>query len=149
MTSRPLDNLARIGTLDPVPPSRELGLRMLEAARGRLKDASFPQNSNETRFECAYNAIRMVADVGLLLNGYRTSTSKGGHHQLAIQNLVHTLGVETEIVRLLDGLRKQRHLADYDGDPVTAAARDECIRQASALVERLELRLRREGWLAE
>jgi hypothetical protein len=149
MTSTLLDNLARIGQLDPVPPSKEPALRVLEAARGRLKDASFQQNSNETRFDCAYTTIRMVADIGLLLHGYRTSTSKPGHHQLAIQTLVHTLGVEAQTVQLLDGLRKQRNLADYDGDLVTAAARDECIRQATALVEKLELRLRREGWLAE
>ncbi|MBI3157773.1 MAG: hypothetical protein HYZ20_20545 [Burkholderiales bacterium] len=147
MPSTPLANLARIGQLDQVPPSKELGLRMLEAARGRLKDASFQQNSTETRFDCAYTTIRMVADVALLLNGYRTSTSKPGHHQLAIQTLVHTLGVAAPTVHLLDGLRKQRNLADYDGDFVTSAALVECVRQAAAMLATLESRLRQEGWL--
>jgi hypothetical protein len=30
-------------------------------------------------------------------------------------------------------MRKQRNLADYGGDMVTAAARDKCIRQAVAI----------------
>jgi hypothetical protein len=147
MTSTHLANLAKIRKLDPVPPSKELGLRMLGAARARLRDASFTQISNETRFESAYTAIRTVADIGLLMVGYRTSTSSPGHHQTAIECLVHTLDVEAQTVYLLDGLRKQRNLADYDGDPVTAGALNECIRQASALVSRLEDRLRQEGWL--
>ena len=147
MTSTHLANLERIRKLDPIPPSRESALRMLEAARARLRDASFTQISNETRFDSAYTAIRAVADVGLSMEGYRASTSSPGHHQTAIGCLVHTLNVEAQTVSLLDGLRKQRNLADYDGDPVTTSALIECIRQATALIERLEDRLRREGWL--
>jgi hypothetical protein len=147
MTSGNLDNLAKAGLLDRVPAAPEVALRMFESARGRLRDASFPQNSNETRFECAYMAIRTAADVGLLLAGYRTSTSKPGHHQTAIQTLPLTLGLDPATVRLLDGMRKQRNLADYDGDMVTAAARDECIRQATALLDTLRERLRLAGWL--
>lgn len=111
---------------------------MLLSAKQRLRDAEFTQNSPETRFDCAYTAIRVVADIGLHLNGFRTSTSKPGHHQTAVQCLSHTLGVDAATVRILDGLRKQRNLSDYDGEMVTDAALQECLRQAQAIVTRVD-----------
>jgi hypothetical protein len=141
MTSTALANLVRIGQLDEVPPSPDLVARMLSAARQQLKDAAVVQLSNETRFDCAYNAIRAVADVALLLNGYRTSASKPGHHQTAIQTLEHTLAVDANTVRILDGLRRQRAGSVDEGEPVTNAALEECLRQAHALLRRLEITL--------
>jgi hypothetical protein len=138
MTSTNLSNLARIGLLDPVPFSKELVARMMAAVQQRLRDAEFAQNSNETRFDCAYTALRTMADIGLHLKGYRTSTSKPGHHQTAIQCLAHTVGVEESVVRILDSLRKQRNVTDYEGDLVTAAALRECLIQAHALLERIK-----------
>jgi hypothetical protein len=149
MGAEHLRNQARAGLLDAVPVSMELGLRMLHAARTRLADAALTQASNETRFDCAYTAIRVLADLGLLLNGFRTSTSRPGHHMAALQNLKHTLGVDDSTVRVLDSLRKQRNLAGYDGDLVTAAALAECMTQARALLLRVEKRLEEEGWLGE
>ncbi len=35
---------------------------------------------------------------------------------------------------MLDALRKQRNLNDYEGDPVTDAAVSECLTQAEALL---------------
>ena len=135
MTSTNLLNLAKIGLLDPVPLSAELVKRMLASATQRLRDAELVQNSDETRFDCAYTTIRVVADMGLHLNGFRTSTSKPGHHQTAVQCLEHTLGVSVATVRVLDGLRKQRNLTDYDGELVTQAALQECLHQAQALLQ--------------
>lgn len=138
MTSINLQNLAKIGQLDPAPLSVNLVKRMLATARQRLRDAEFTQNSDETRFDCAYTTIRAAADIGLHLNGFRTSTSKPGHHQTAVQCLAHTLGVDAATVRVLDGLRKQRNLADYDGELVTDAALQECLYQARAMLIRIE-----------
>ena len=76
MSSEPLANLERIGLLDPVPFSAVLLQKMLNVAQSRLEDAIRLDNSMETRFDCAYTAIRAVADVALLKRGYRTSTSK-------------------------------------------------------------------------
>lgn len=135
MTSTNLLNLAKIGLLDPVPLSAELLKRMLASATQRLRDAELTQNSDETRFDCAYTTIRVVADMGLHLSGFRTSTSKPGHHQTAVQCLEHTLGVSVATVRVLDGLRKQRNLTDYDGELVTQAALQECLHQAQALLQ--------------
>ena len=49
MTLEYLRNQAKAGLLDEVPASRELGLRMLQTARTRLKDAGIAQASSETR----------------------------------------------------------------------------------------------------
>lgn len=130
-----LENLARIGQLDKVPFSSELMARMLATARSRLIDAQRSDNSAETRFDCAYTAIRAIADAASLAHGYRTSTSKPGHHQTTIQCLSHTLGVSVGVVRVLDALRKQRNLSDYDGESITDQALVECIEQALRLQE--------------
>lgn len=148
MTSEYLQNQVKAGLLDPVPASRDLGLRILETARTRLKDAGIAEASNETRFDCAYTCVRALADLGLRLHGLRTS-SRPGHHMAAIQNLKHTLGVDDATIRILDGLRKQRNLAGYDGDLVTGSALAECIKQASALLDKVEHRLRQEGWTTD
>lgn len=146
MTLEFLRNQAKAGLLDEVPASRELGLRMLQTARTRLKDAGIAQASSETRFDCAYTCIRAVGDLGLLLHGFRTS-SRPGHHMASIQNLKHTLGVDDATVRVLDSLRKQRNLAGYEGDLVTQAALAECLKQAAMLLARAEQRLWEEGWI--
>jgi hypothetical protein len=134
MSSEQLDNLLRIGQLDAVPPSPELRARLLQAAQTRLADATRRQNSLETRFDCAYTAIRAIADAALLAQGYRTSSSKPGHHQTSLQCLSHTLGVNADVIRVLDGLRRQRNLSDYDGEPITQALLDECLKQAQNLL---------------
>lgn len=138
MNSTNLLNLVRIGQLDQVPYSADMIKRMLASAKQRLRDADLVQNSHETRFDCAYTTIRTIADIALHLEGFRTSTSKPGHHQTAIQCLAHTLGVDAIGVRMLDGLRKQRNLSDYDGEPVTDAALQECLNQATSLLRRIE-----------
>ncbi len=44
------------------------------------------------------------------------------------------MGLPNDIVIVLDALRKQRNLNDYEGDPVSNAAVRECITQAEALL---------------
>ena len=133
MPEEELNNLARIGMLDRVPFSAALLQKMLATAHTRLQDAQRTDNSTETRFDCAYTAIRAVADAALHAHGWRTSTSKPGHHQTTLQCLTHTLGVSPATVRVLDALRKQRNLSDYDGEMITDQALQECLQQADAL----------------
>lgn len=141
MPEEELNNLARIGLLDKVPFSADLLHKMLATARTRLQDAQRGDNSLETRFDCAYTAIRAVADAALLTQGWRTATSKPGHHQTTIGCQVHTLGVSPATVRVLDALRKQRNLSDYDGELVTDQALHECLQQAAALIHLAEQQL--------
>ena len=141
MPEQELANLARIGMLDSVPFSAALLHKMLATARTRLQDAQRTDNSTETRFDCAYTAIRAVADAALHAQGWRTSTSKPGHHQTTLQCLTHTLGISPATVRVLDALRKQRNLSDYDGDLVTEQALRECLQQAQTLCQLAEQKL--------
>ena len=134
MPEEELNNLARIGMLDKVPFSAALLQKMLATAHTRLQDAQRTDNSTETRFDCAYTAIRAVADAALHAQGWRTSTSKPGHHQTTIGCLVHTLGVSPATVRVLDALRKQRNLSDYEGDPISDGALASCLEEASKLL---------------
>lgn len=74
-----------------------------------------------------------LAMLALYANGYRTLTSRPGHHQTAIQSLTLTVGLAPEQVRVLDALRKQRNRADYSGDIVPEATVAECLRSATEL----------------
>ena len=42
---------------------------------------------------------------------------------------------------VLDGLRKQRNLSDYDGEPVSQALLSECVEQAQRLLALAQTRL--------
>ncbi|MFM9882960.1 MAG: hypothetical protein ACKVQT_08030 [Burkholderiales bacterium] len=83
----------------------------------------------------------MLADASLHAHGYRTLTSKPGHHQTAIQTLSLTLGVEAKTIVRLDTLRKQRNLTEYAGDTIPEVTVSECRSQAEALY------LMATGWL--
>lgn len=127
-----LQNLVGL-SLETVTPSKQTIHRLLEGAARHIADAKVKVVSAETRFGSAYTAVRMLADVGLHAHGYRTLTSKPGHHQTAIQTLPLTLGLEPPVIVRLDALRKQRNLTEYTGDRVPEATVAECLLQAEAL----------------
>lgn len=112
--------------------------RLLEAARRSLADAQLDGISPEGRFDMAYKSIMQAANAALQANGYRTLTSKPGHHQVMIQSLPRTIGLETSTMVILDGLRKQRNGADYSGEPIGAVVAKESIQLAEQLLERVE-----------
>lgn len=116
--------------------------RLLEAADRSLNDARLPSLSNEGRFDMAYKAIMQAANAALQANGYRTLTSKPGHHQTMIQSLPRTIGLEPTTMVLLDTLRKQRNVIDYSGDAVSASMAEEAVTQAAQLLARVECWLR-------
>lgn len=136
-----LQNLLGI-SLDAVQPAREQVVKLLSAARRNLHDAQIAELSNENRFDAAYKAIMQLAMLALHANGYRTLTSRPGHHQTAIQTLPETIGLEKPRMIVLDALRKQRNLADYSGDIVPDAAVNECISSAQMLLMAVERWLR-------
>lgn len=111
--------------------------RLLEAAARSLADARLPGISPEGRFDMAYKAIMQAANVALQANGYRTLTSKPGHHQTMIQSLPHSIGLDRPTMVLLDTLRKQRNVIDYSGDVVSASMAGEAQAQAEQLLQRV------------
>ena len=87
-----LQNLVGV-SLDAIAPSRDTVTRLRSAAKRQIADAQVAGVSAETRFSSAYTAIRMLADLALNAHGYRTLTSRPGHHQTAIQTLPLTLEI--------------------------------------------------------
>ncbi len=128
-----LQNLLAIQRLQTFEATAEGVQRLLAAAARNLADARLAALSADNRFDAAYKTIMQCAMIGLWAQGYRTSTSQPGHHQTALQALPLTLGLDKDTVIVLDALRKQRNLGDYEGNPVTDAAVAECLKQAEAL----------------
>jgi hypothetical protein len=137
-----LQNLVGI-SLEQVTPVKETVKRLLDAAARHIAEAKVQAISAETRFSSAYTAIRMLADVGFHAHGYRTLTSRPGHHQTAIQTLPTTLRIDSRTLVRLDHLRKQRNLTEYTGDLIPESAVTECLAQARSLYAVTH------GWLKE
>lgn len=135
-----LKNLLGI-SLDAVTPDNALIGKLLAAAERNIADAQLPGLSVENRFDAAYKAIMQLSMVALNANGYRTQTSKPGHHQTAIQTLSLSVRLPQAKVIVLDALPKQRHLSDYSGDLVPESAAAECLSNA------VELHTHVRGWL--
>jgi hypothetical protein len=129
-----LQNLLAIQRLQTFEPTAEGVQRLLAAAARNLADAKLAALSADNRFDAAYKTLMQCAMIGLWANGYRTSTSQPGHHQTALQALPLTMGLDKDTVIVLDALRKQRNLGDYEGNPVTDAAVAECLKRAEALL---------------
>lgn len=117
--------------------------RLLEAANRSLADSQLAGISAEGRFDMAYKAIMQSSNAALQASGYRTLTSKPGHHQTMLQTLPKTVGLDREAVIVLDSLRKQRNVIDYSGDVVSASMAEAAQTQAQQLLQRVE------AWLAE
>ena len=135
-----LKNLLGI-SLDGITADKAHVAKLIAAAERNIADAQLQGLSTENRFDAAYKAIMQLATVALNAHGYRTLTSKPGHHQTAIQTLPLTVGLPRPKVIVLDALRKQRNLADYSGDLVPEAIAAECLANAK------ELRAHVRGWL--
>lgn len=116
--------------------------KLLAAARRNLADAQIVEVSPDNRFDAAYKCVMQCAMLGLWANGYRTSTGQPGHHQTAIQCLGHTMGVSKDDVIVLDALRRQRNITDYEGDPVSNATLAACLEEAAKLLTLTERWLR-------
>jgi hypothetical protein len=129
-----LENLLEIGSLDKAEPRRDDIQRLLAAAERNLNDAGVTDISDENRFDAAYKCVMQCAIAGLLAHGYRTSTSKPGHHQTAIQSLPTTIGLDKVTMVELDELRKLRNCDDYEGDPIMPSAVEEAQAHAKALL---------------
>jgi len=131
MTLENLLAIHRLQAFDATPGGVQ---RLLVSAERNLADARLAGLSADNRFDAAYKTIMQCAMIGLWAKGFRTATSQPGHHQTALQTLPKTLGLAADTVIVLDALRKQRNLNDYEGDPVTDAAVAECLAQAEALI---------------
>lgn len=137
-----LQNLLAIRQLQEYSADPAAVRKLLDAARRNLADARVTEISADNRFDAAYKCLMQCAMLGLWANGYRTSTSKPGHHQTAIQCLGHTMGVPNDDVIVLDALRRQRNISDCEGDPVSEATLSAGLDEARKLLAHTERWLR-------
>jgi len=128
--------------LEKITPHQATIKRLLAAAQRNIVDSKVTAVSAENRFDSGYKAIMQIANAALQANGYRTLTSKPGHHYTMIQVLPETIGIDSETVIMLDAMRKQRNIADYFGDIIPESAVKECINQAEKLLKNFK------NWLA-
>ena len=129
-----LQNLLGINRLQAHHAEAAAVQKLLASARRNLADAHVAGISTDNRFDAAYKTIMQCAMLGLWANGYRTATSQPGHHQTAIQCLALTMGVAKDDVIVLDSLRRQRNVTDYEGDPVSEATLAACLEEAGKLL---------------
>lgn len=137
-----LDNLVGV-SLERVEPDVSVIRRLIAAAERNIADSHIVEVSSENRFDAAYKAIMQLSNTALQANGFRTLTSKPGHHMTMIQVLSQTIGLDKQTVIVLDALRKQRNVADYSGDVIPASAVDECVKHAEKLLHDVT------GWLKD
>ena len=121
-------------TLEKINPDASVIKRLLSSAERNIADSHVTEISAENRFDVAYKAIMQLANAALQANGYRTLTSKPGHHMTMIQVLSQTVALDKQTVIVLDMLRKQRNVADYSGDIVPVSSVNECVLQAENLL---------------
>ena len=127
-----LDNLVGI-SLERITIDAAVIGRLLSAANRNIADAHVTEISSENQFDAAYKAIMQMANLALQANGYRTLTSKPGHHMTMIQLLSQTIGLDKQTVIALDALRKQRNAADYTGGIIPPSLVEECVAHAEDL----------------
>ena len=124
-------------SLQEITPDPAMISRLLASAARNLSDAAVTAISLENRFDAAYKSLLQSANAALQANGYRTLTSKPGHHQTMLQLLPKKAGVDRETLIVLDALRRQRNVVDYSGDLVPQSAVSECVAQAEYLIKQV------------
>jgi hypothetical protein len=108
----PLENLSGPGKAlagEPADAKEFAGLK--RSGLVRLKDAENPANSLDSRFDLAYNAAHALSLAALRWHGYRPSK-----RYIVFQALPHTLGVASEVWRVLSKCHDLRNLGEYEGD---------------------------------
>jgi hypothetical protein len=130
-----LENLLKTGQLEVHTTDAGQLAKLLEAAKRSLADANEVVISNESRLDVAYKAIIQICMAVLWANGYRPSKNKPGHHQIMIQSLVSSIGLDNDEMRLLDTFRVKRNMIDYTGQDVDEGSVDACIKAAERLFQ--------------
>lgn len=133
-----LENLLSTGQLKEHTTTTEEIRQLLEAAQRNLADARVAAISAETRFDAAYKAIMQASMLALLANGYRPSSSAGGHHMTMIQSLPKSIDLPKKQMVVLDALRRKRNATDYLGGYVDQASLTACIAEAENLLGEVE-----------
>ncbi len=110
-TNTPLDNLSGPGKAlkAEAPDAAELA-GLVRTGKARLTDARNTALALERRFDLAYNAAHALCLAALRAKGFRA-----GNRYIVFQLLPHTLGLGSEVWRVLDLCHNKRNLGEYEG----------------------------------
>ena len=125
----------------PVAARRVEIERLCEAAERGLHDAANPDLGADSRFGLACQSILHCATAAMLAGGQRLTASEPGFHQVLIQSLARTAGVERRRILVLEAFRVARTRIDYFGEPVSDAVAAECVEEARALLAQVRARI--------
>lgn len=137
-----LKNLLKIGQLERHETDAVQIRRLLDSSTRCLADARQESITAETRLEAGYRAIMQLSMLALWANGFRPTTT-AGHHMTMIQSLVHSVGLDSDQVRLLDAFRVKRNTINYTGEDMDIASVEACIAAGEELMQHIQ------DWLAE
>jgi hypothetical protein len=130
-----LDELARRGLIRRHRPERSEIRSLALAASHRCEDAENRSIHSETRLEQAYHAILSCALIGLRAKGYRPARGAGSH-ELTLQTLAETLGLDPHRLDYYQALRRQRHQGLYEGFVgLPPAGVEEAVQEARHLLK--------------
>lgn len=106
-----LDNLVKTGQLKEEPFNQQEFSGLVRSGQARLKDALNTTLAVESRFDLAYNAAHALSLAALRRHGYRSN-----NRFVVFQVLPHTMGVGSEVWRVLSKCHDRRNIAEYEGD---------------------------------
>ncbi|KMY66210.1 hypothetical protein AAU61_17090 [Desulfocarbo indianensis] len=110
---------------------------LLAIADRDLDQALTPGLSPDWRLNIAYNAALQAAVAALAAAGYRSS--RANKHYRVIQSLVHTIGMEDDLILVFDHFRKKRNISDYErAGTVSEQEADEMYSLAKDIRSRVE-----------
>ena len=110
-TTSPLDNLSGPGkSLKSEPPDTVELAGLVRTGMARLVDSRNTGLAVESRFDLAYNAAHALCLAALRAKGFRAS-----NRFIVFQVLPHTLGLGSEVWRVLDLCHNKRNLGEYEG----------------------------------
>ena len=92
--------------------SREEVADLLAVVDRDIADAAIERLSPDWRLGIAYNAALQLAMLALAAAGYRPDRQRA--HERAILSLEFTIGLDSETVATLDGVRRMRNRSNYE-----------------------------------
>lgn len=110
MTSQQFKNLVDIGQIKPEPGNQKEFEGLVRSGQARLKDSHMETLSLESRFDLAYNAAHALSLAALRWHGYRSE-----NRYIVFQCLQHTIGVGSDVWRVLALCHDRRNKGEYDG----------------------------------